>query len=146
MDIMHGLICFIVSIVLKPFVLSEYAPMSHTALAVFAAGFAGFSYFQQRALDTDLPPVETPAPEPVWLEPSSGPCQGPALECPPCPICLLQSQILLWQIGLLLILVFLSGCLVGSCLCERLCGFPQPTVRHGRSIVRRSTTGHAVAG
>ena len=137
----------LLQIMFKPFVLSESAlQMSQTALAVIVAVVASFVGSRQRALNTEPPPAEEPAPEPVWLEPEEILCQCPAVDCGSCPACSLLGHVLPWQALVVAVGIFIVGILVGVCCCERLFGFPQPTARHGRSIVRRSTTGHAIAG
>ena len=138
--------CF-VAIKTQAFLVYEFAPsMSQTALAAVVAVLSGFIAHRQRALNERPVPEENLDTDSSWIEPSCGPCISAAWDCPPCPACVYLGQAEIRGLVAALVLCFVLGICCGSCFCEKLCGFPRPVERHGRTTIRRATTGHAAAG
>ena len=125
---------------IKLFGVSDLVFMSTTALAAALAAAGGLFLGHQLPLNV---PVPEEAPAPTWLEPECPACEGPAFECGEAPL-LLQLPLQVLLIGVLAI--FVLGLCVGGCCCERLCAFPQPRERYGKSVVRRAASRHAIAG
>ena len=124
----------------------ESVPMSHTALAAVLGALGSFVADRQLALNVYYRP---PEPELACADLECEACNCPAFDCAPCVPCPACPQFgglePAWIAGFV-ILVFVLGIFVGCACGERCCGFPQPRPRDGRSVIRRSAAGHAIAG